>query len=329
MKTYGVGIVGCGEVSKKHRLAFDHSDRLRCATVFDPVSDLCQEAAAATGARQARSAEEVLTADDVDIVAILTPVVTHADMVETAAAAGKHLMLEKPMAVDLADGQRIVDAIGAAGVKCFHPTLRALASDLFDELRAWTADDGPLGAVRAGFYHLVASPVAPSAWMTDRNCCFPPAEYDPHVFDTFLPLTGDEPESVWCHTGRYCRSFDQDDVTNMVITFRNHRYLQIDVHWVMEPDWQAPGYVTFDLICDRGHIRHSWFSAEWFSKGATGSFKSDRLDTQGKRWEHYETLINAIETGGDVTPNETDGLAYVRIQDAALRSAQSGETVRL
>ncbi len=81
MKTYGVGIVGCGMVSQQHRLAFDHSDRLRCAAVFDPASDLCAAAAAATGARQAGSAEEVLTADDVDIVAILTPVFTHADMV--------------------------------------------------------------------------------------------------------------------------------------------------------------------------------------------------------------------------------------------------------
>ena len=59
------------------------------------------------------------------------------------------------MAIGLAEGQRIVDAISNAGVKCFHPTLRSLASDLFTELEAWTADDGPVGPVRAAFYHLV------------------------------------------------------------------------------------------------------------------------------------------------------------------------------
>ena len=118
MKTYGVGIVGCGEVWGWHREAFDHLDCLRCVAVYDPNAERQAAAAAATGAREAASADEVLTAADVDIAAILTPVFTHADMVETATGAGKHLMLEKPMAIGLAEGQRIVDAISNAGVKC-------------------------------------------------------------------------------------------------------------------------------------------------------------------------------------------------------------------
>ncbi len=328
-KTYGVGIVGCGEVWGWHREAFDHLDCLRCVAVYDPDAARQAAAAAATGAREAASADAVLTDPDVDIAAILTPVFTHADMVETATGAGKHLMLEKPMAVGLAEGQRIVDAISNAGVKCFHPTLRSLSSDLFTELEAWTADDGPVGPESAAFYHLVGSPFSAAGWLTDRSNCLPIAEYDPHVLDTFLTLTGDEPESVWCHAGRYCRSFDQDDVMSMIITFRDQRFLQIDVHWVMDPAWQAPGYVNFDIVCERGYIRHNWFSAEWFSADGSGSFKSDRRESCGKRWEHYAALIEAIETGGNLTPNELDGLAYVRVQEAAMHSVRTGETVQL
>lgn len=328
-RVYNVGVVGCGDVWARHAPAFERSTRIRCTRVFDPVAERAASAAAATGARIANSAEEVLTADDVDIAAILTPVFTHAEMAERAAGAGKHLMLEKPLATTLADGQRIVDAVERAGVKCFHPTLRALASDLFDELRAWTADDGPVGPVRAGFYHLVGTPAASAAWLTDRTHCFPPAEYAPHVLDTFLTLTAAEPTAVACHAGRYCRPFEQDDVTDINVTFDDQRYLQISVNWVVDPAWTCGSRVSFELVGERGLIRHHWFAAEWFNRDGQGEFKSTRQASGGARWDHYHALIDAIEQDTDISPNAQDALKYVRIQDAALRSIHSGEPVRL
>ncbi|NQU10523.1 hypothetical protein HQ590_07030, partial [bacterium] len=142
-------------------------------------------------------------------------------------------------------------------------------------------------------------------------------------------LTGAEPASVWCHAGNYCRSFEQDDVTNMVITFTGNRYLQIDVHWVVDPEWKCGSRVTFELVGERGFIRHNWFSAEWFTDKEQGSFQSVRRTSGGQRWDHYHALIDAIENDTALVPNELDGLRYVRIQDAALRSIRSGETVRL
>jgi predicted dehydrogenase len=329
MKTYRVGILGCGEVWQRHRLAFERSSRLCCACVYDPIAERTAAAAALTGARPTASADDVLTAEDVDIVAVLTPAFTHVEQVEKGAAAGKHFMLEKPLATRLAEGERIVAAIRDAGVKCFHPTIRALSSDLFERLREWTAADGVVGAVRCGFYHLVGQPVAPSAWMRDRDRCFPPAEYDPHVLDTFLTLTGDQPSTVWSHAGRYCRDFEQDDVTKMVITFAGGRYLEISVNWVVDPAWTCGSRVTFELVCERGFIRHNWFSAEWFNSDSQGRFDSPRVDSGGDRWDHYHALIDAIEQDGSCSPNEIDGLNYVRIQDAALQSIASGATVEL
>ncbi len=329
MKTYGIGVLGCGDVWQRHRLAFEHSSRLKCVCVYDPAEERAREAAELTGARIARDANEVLTDSGVDIVAVLTPVFTHVDLVEAGAAAGKHFMLEKPMATTLAEAERIVKAIEDAGVKCFHPTLRALASDLFEKLVEITDESGPLGPIRAAFYQLIASPIIAAAWLRDRNSCFPPAEYDPHVFDTFLALTGDEPSSVYCHAGRYCRTFDQDDVVTMITTFKTGRYLQFDCHWVLDPEWESPSRVSFEIVCERGMIKHNWFSAEWYGRGFKGEFKSERTETQGNRWDHYHALIDAIENGTEVTPNEHDGLRYVRIQDAAIRSSRTGETVKL
>lgn len=329
MKTYRVGVLGCGEVWKWHKEAIAKSPRLQCTKVFDPAADRAKEAAAITGATAVDSAEAVLTADDVDIVAVLTPVFTHAELVEIGAKAGKHFMLEKPLAVTIDDGQRIVNAIDAAGVKCFHPTIRALSSDLYEQLQKWTAPDGPVGPVQCGFYHLVGVPVARSAWMMDRKTCFPPAEYAPHVLDTFLSLTGDQPVTVQCHAQNSCRPMDQDDVTNINITFNNKRYLQISVNWVVDYDWTCGSRVTFELVCKNGFIRHDWFSAKWYTKDSQGEYASPRVNTGGQRVDHYHQLIDAIENDTQVTPNHHDGLEYVRILDAAVRSSQSKQIITL
>lgn len=324
---YRIGVVGCGAVWNRHAVAIERSARLRCTRVYDPASERAAEAAQRCGGRVASTAEEVTAADDVDIVAILTPVFTHAELVEQAAAAGKHLMLEKPLATTLDEAQRIVRAIARAKVKCFHPTLRALASDLFDALCEWTAPDGPVGPVQAGFYHLVGTPAARSAWLLDRRRCFPPAEYMPHILDTFLTLTGARAGEVWCHAGQYCRAFEQDDVTSIVSKFEGNRFLQVAVNWVVDPGWTCGSHITFDLVCQRGMIRHDWFSARWFSSDGQGEFQSARQASGGDRWDHYHALIDAIESDGTVTPNEHDGLNYVCVQDAALRSIHEGDWV--
>lgn len=329
MKTYNVGVIGCGAVWNYHRHAFANSKRVRCVSVFDPLTERAEAAAAATGARVASGAMQVLKDPDVDIVALLTPVFTHVEMVEAGAAAGKHFMLEKPLALTNDDAQRIVNAIQKAKVKCFHPTLRAIYSDLFAELAKWTAPDGPLGPVKAAFYQLIGIPYAPSAWLQDRTKCFPPAEYDPHVFDTFLALTGAEPATVLCHAGRYTRPHDQDDVNSIHVTFKGGQYLQFDVHWVLDPQWKSLSRINFELVCERGLIQHNWGSAKWYTRDGEGEFKSVRTKTGGDRWDHYHWLIDAIENDTDVHPNEVDGLKYVRIQDAAMRSAKLGKPVEV
>lgn len=329
MKKYNVGVLGCGAVWNYHKLAFSNSDRLNCSVVFDPSADRAKEAADEFGCRIAASADDLLVSDDVDIVAMLTPVFTHAELVEKGAAAGKHFMLEKPLANSMQDADRIVKAIDDAGVKCFHPTLRALFSDLYDEIEKWTRPDGEVGPVRCVFYQMIAWPYAPSAWLLDRGICFPPSEYSPHVFDTFLALTNATPKSVSAHTGNYARPFNQDDVNSLHIDFDDNRHMQFDIHWVVDPKWNAPARISYELICERGLIRHNWVNAEWFTSEGSGRFESKRTSTGGQRWDHYHALIDAIENNTEVHPDHHDGLKYVRIQDAAIQSAKSKQTVTL
>ncbi|MEV6345538.1 Gfo/Idh/MocA family oxidoreductase [Actinoplanes sp. NPDC051851] len=81
--------------------------------------------------RAAASAEELIAAEDVDIVHICTPNHLHVPLALAAIEAGKHVICEKPLAIDAADAARLTDAAAAAGVIAavpfvyrFYPTVR-------------------------------------------------------------------------------------------------------------------------------------------------------------------------------------------------------------
>jgi predicted dehydrogenase len=100
-----VGIVGCGNVARRH-----HVPALRAARGADLVAafDLDAAAAHATGVHVAASLGELI--ERADVVAVCTPPETHADVAVEVLAAGRGVLVEKPLATTLADADRIAEA---------------------------------------------------------------------------------------------------------------------------------------------------------------------------------------------------------------------------
>ncbi|MBI1747028.1 MAG: Gfo/Idh/MocA family oxidoreductase [Acidobacteria bacterium] len=119
-KYLGVGIVGTGWVSSEHIRAFEHNP-------FTSVSAICSREKARGCAKAAAMGlhdctvyddyEEMLKDTRVQIVSIATPHHLHAQQGTLAAQAGKHILLEKPMALDWPSLQALVKAVQQAGVK--------------------------------------------------------------------------------------------------------------------------------------------------------------------------------------------------------------------
>ncbi len=113
--TVRLAVLGAGRIGKIHGKNAATSGRSVLVSVSDPFAEAAQALAAETGA-VVRSIEEAIVAPDVDGVLICTPTSTHADLIETAAKAGKAIFCEKP--VDLSS-ERIVETlkvVDAAGV---------------------------------------------------------------------------------------------------------------------------------------------------------------------------------------------------------------------
>lgn len=120
--TLGVAVCGAGWCASQHIAAFLRNPQARitwlCARDAERArANLNEYGLALPDARITTSYEEVLAADDVDIVSIATPNHLHADEAVAAAQAGKHLLLEKPTGLDIAELARIRDAVRRAGVR--------------------------------------------------------------------------------------------------------------------------------------------------------------------------------------------------------------------
>ena len=114
---YQIGLVGCGGISSIWKDTISRNPDCRVKYTYDVVPEAAAKRAAEVGAEPATSIEQLLDAEDIDLVLVGTPTFTHANLVVQAARAGKNILCEKPMALTLDQCQRMIDACDTAGVK--------------------------------------------------------------------------------------------------------------------------------------------------------------------------------------------------------------------
>lgn len=115
------GIIGCGDVTEvKSGPAFNRVAGSSLSVVMRRDGAKAQDYAARHGVKRwTTDADEVIGADDVDAVYIATPPSSHAEYTVRAAAVGKPVYVEKPMALGYAEGQSMVSTCAEAGVPLF------------------------------------------------------------------------------------------------------------------------------------------------------------------------------------------------------------------
>jgi predicted dehydrogenase len=117
MSKLGIGFIGCGGIHNAHAPSLVDNDAAYMAAVMDVNPEACKKHCEQYGeVPWTTDVDELLARDDVDAVIICTPTGTHKDMVLKAAAAGKHVFCEKPMAMNVADCEIMEKACQDAGV---------------------------------------------------------------------------------------------------------------------------------------------------------------------------------------------------------------------
>ncbi len=114
-----IALVGCGRISGSHVAAVDKVDGIELVATCDVELARAQAIAEAHGIPAFGTIEEMLGEVECDVVSVCTPSGLHPTQGIVAARAGKHVVVEKPMAISLADADSLVKACDAAGVHLF------------------------------------------------------------------------------------------------------------------------------------------------------------------------------------------------------------------
>ena len=157
----GVLVHGAGWVSTQHLAAFAANPHTRVVAISSRKLTSCQSRAEEAGLIDVAcydDFEKALARDDVDIVSVCTPQHLHCENTIAAAEAGKHIVIEKPVANSLDELRAMRDAVRQAGVQTVVSFVLRW-NPLFESIKALIADDalGNVYYVETDYEHDIGS----------------------------------------------------------------------------------------------------------------------------------------------------------------------------
>jgi predicted dehydrogenase len=284
----------------------------------------------------------MLEMDEVDVVVIGAPNDLHCAIAVDAASAGKHVVCEKPLCLNLAEADQMIGACRSAGVKlmyaeelCFAPKYVRLKKLL---------DDGALGRpvlLKQSEKH--DGPHAAHFWDVRRAGGGVTMDMGCHAIEFFRWLLGRPPvKSVYAQMGTYVHTdrTDADDNAVLILEFAN------DVVAVAEESWSKPGGMD-----DRADIHgsHGVAYAELLHGSAIETYSTTGYDyavekagsTRGWSFTIYEEAWNygfpqefdhfasCVRNDSEPLVTGEDGRAVLEVIFAAYESARTGQKVAL
>jgi len=279
-RTIGVGIVGYGPfggMGYTHGLAATETDGLAFVGVCD--SDDERRLAAMVDFPTVQGHVDLASlskADDVDVVIVATPPLFHASIALELLRAGKHVVVEKPMCLTVADAEELLAVSAEVGRTITVHQNRRWDGDFLALRRA--IDTGLLGDV-FNMETFVGSFEHPCRWWHSDETFSGGAVYDwgSHHIDWILRIFGSRPQRVRAishkRVWRDVTNADQIDVHMRWDDGREARFIQSDVAGIRKPKFYVQGTsgtaaaeyapVTIDKLVDgRGHVAHEWHHAE-------------------------------------------------------------------
>lgn len=202
-KQIRVCIVGAGRVAKVHTNSIvRYAPAAKCVALVDVVPDVLKQTAQQFEIESTFSSiEEAISSLEFDAVVITTPTFTHKDLAITAANAGKHILLEKPMALDVAECDEIIKAVTNNGVKLQMAYMRRFDPDYVHAAeRIASGEIGQPMIVKS----MTNGPGLPPAWAVDlRTSSGNLAEVNSHDLDAMRWMMGSNPLRIYVQVANF------------------------------------------------------------------------------------------------------------------------------
>lgn len=337
----GVGVLGSGFMGRTWSdVATRHAAGTRLVAVAG--GRRAPALAADMGVPLEPSLEALLARSDIDIVVLATPPDLHREQALAAAAAGKHLLIEKPMAQSVAECRAIEAACDAAGVRCAvvsHHRFRTVPRAVHDAIAS-----GSIGPVRmigtigaeVGWWDLKARG---DEWKLDPARQTAYASWAAHACDLIRWFTGSEVVRASAEVTNFSGTPPRVGQSAMVIyTMASGALVSVWMSYEFPPPGLEPHW-PWTLVGPDGIIRFDPYQAAFLDRGAARDPLAvqppfDPLDASDPvRLRAYagqlEDLVAAVRGGGRPLVSAQDGLRTIAMIEAAELAAATHATVEV
>ncbi len=319
-----LGILGAGIIAKSFVEAAPTVAELEVAVVCDIVADAARALAEPLTIDWTTDYRAVLQDDSIDALYIALPHHLHEEATVAAAKAGKHILLEKPMANSLAEADRMLAAQRQAGVKLMMGFTHRFHSELQTAKRLIEA--GELGRLTLAIDVMTTGGVIPNwFWQKPQAGGGVLHVNGAHSFDRLRWLMGSEIVEVFAYADTYDPRKTVEDSAVAALRFANGAMGATVHNWVT--DAGLPFKCDLDIHGSDGAIRiDTWKALEFSNARHSWAQRRQRDDMFQKEIGEFVSAI--LEDRAPCVTGE-DGRRSLACVQAAYESARTGAPVTL
>jgi len=313
MNPLNTAVIGCGVWGRNHARVYKQVPDVQLKTVVDTDEKKAQEIGELYKVGWSTEFLNIFEDEDIDAISICTPTITHADIALEAIKHGKHVLVEKPMTNTLDEAKELIRTAEKQGahlavgfVERFNPAVNEAMSLI---------DQGNIGDVILAHTRRVSRrPLR----IGDVGVIKDLAIHDIDIVNNLFP---EEPDSVFCTAGSIAHGFE--DYANINLRYKGDRNAFIETNWL------TPRVVRNLTITGSEGIITVHYRTQEITVENNEQLTQPFLPYKEPLYLELQSFTRAVMN--DTTPEVTgeDGLNALRICEAALRSAETGETIKL
>jgi predicted dehydrogenase len=276
---HGIGFIGAGAIAELHQLAVSETPHAQLRGIVDANQVLAQKRAEEWGVRAYHSIGDMIKSDDIDIIYVLSPVEYHFEHTIKSLQAGKHVLIEKPVAMTTQQIREMEQVAVKANRICF-PAHNYIYHPEVIKMKKYI-DEGAFGNIC-------------SAWMTfnifhseELASHYPGVirQIMTHHLYTTLFLLGTPQKLGALSSNLHYEHLDREDQAVMVLEMPSGAHTILFSSFACDDDSSHPFTYMIKILGTKGSAQHSWRDIQY----------NRAIGTLNKAYPKYEELF-AYET---------------------------------
>ena len=328
------GVIGAGGIADRRTMpGMMKAGNAELIAVMDTNAELIGKLKEKYNAKYAyTTADELIANPEVEAIYIASPVVFHAEQAVKAAKAGKHILLEKPIAMTVAEGKKVVEDVDNAGVLSACGFMMRFGA--YNQKIKEIIENGVIGQVVSAKAQFTCwYPDMPNCWRQVKKNSGGGAFVDMgvHCIDLIQHILDTEVEKVSAIIDTKTFKYEVDDSSSVLMHLKNGVNAFVEANFNI-PDaaakWRLEFYGTKGCIIAHDTI-HQLDTGSVEITLDDGSHPEINVNCTDLYTKEIESFSNSILTGAPVEVPLKDGLQVQQIVEAAYYASDNDKVVNV